>query len=76
MGNLVTLFAPEVIVLGGNVMLAADLFMPIIQATVHRNCNLVDSKATAITSTSLGSSGPLIGAAAVWRRRFEGARAS
>lgn len=74
--NLVTLFAPEVIVLGGNVMLAADLFMPIIQATVRRNCGLVDPKATTITSTSLGSGGPLIGAAAVWRRRFEGARAS
>lgn len=74
--NLVTLFAPEVIVLGGNVMLAADLFMPIIQATVRRNCGLVDSEATTITTTSLGGSGPLIGAAAVWRRRFEGARAS
>ncbi|MBN8735425.1 MAG: ROK family protein [Xanthomonadales bacterium] len=74
--NLVTLFAPEVIVLGGNVMLAADLFMPIIQATVRRNCGLVDPKATTITSTSLGSGGPLIGAAAVWRRRFEGARVS
>ncbi|HJR14903.1 MAG TPA: ROK family protein [Rhodanobacteraceae bacterium] len=74
--NLVTLFAPEVIVLGGNVMLSADLFMPTIQATVQQNCGLVDSKATTITSTSLGSGAPLIGAAAVWRRRFEGARAS
>ena len=74
--NLVTLFAPEVIVLGGNVMLSADLFMPTIQATVHQNCGLVDSKMTTITSTSLGSGAPLIGAAALWRRRFEGARAS
>lgn len=74
--NLVTLFAPEVIVLGGNVMLSADLFMPVIQATVQRSCGLVDSKATTIISTSLGSGGPLIGAAAVWRRRFEGARVS
>lgn len=73
--NLVTLFAPEVIVLGGSVMLSADLFMPAIQAIVRRNCGLVDSKVTTITSTSLGSGGPLIGAAAVWRRRFEGARA-
>jgi len=74
--NLVTLFAPEVVVLGGNVMLSADLFMPTIQATVRRNCGLVDSKATTIAATSLGSGGPLIGAAAMWRRRFEGARAS
>lgn len=74
--NLVTLFAPEVIVLGGSVMLSADLFMPIIQATVRQNCGLVDSKATAIVPTSLGSGGPLIGAAAVWRRRFEGAKSS
>jgi glucokinase len=73
--NLVTLFAPEVIVLGGNVMLSADLFMPAIKAIVQRNCGLVDSEATTITSTSLGSGGPLIGAAAVWRRRFQGASA-
>jgi len=73
--NLVTLFAPDVIVLGGNVMLSVDLFMPTIKAIVRRNCGLVDSKATTITSTSLGSGGPLIGAAAAWRRRFQGARA-
>jgi len=73
--NLVTLFAPEVIVLGGNVMLSADLFMPTIKAIVRRNCGLVDSEATTITSTSLGSGGPVIGAAAVWRRSFQGARA-
>lgn len=74
--NLVTLFAPEVIVLGGNVMLSADLFIPTILATVQGNCGLVDSKATTITSTSLGSGAPLIGAAAAWRRRVEGAKAS
>jgi glucokinase len=73
--NLVTLFAPDVIVLGGNVMLSVDLFMPTIKAIVHQNCGLVDSKMTTITPTSLGSGAPLIGAAAVWRRRFEGARA-
>jgi glucokinase len=73
--NLVTLFTPEVIVLGGNVMQAADLFMPIIQDTVSRSCGLVDWPATRITTTSLGNDTPLIGAGMVWRHRFEGAHA-
>lgn len=71
--NLVTLFAPEVIVLGGSVMKADDLFMPFIRATVRRHCGLVDSEATLITSTTLGGEAPLIGAAAAWRCRFQGA---
>lgn len=71
--NLVTLFAPEVIVLGGSVMKAADLFMPLIHATIRRHCGLVDSEATLVTSTTLGGAAPLIGAAAAWRCRFQGA---
>ncbi len=72
--NLVTLFAPDTIVLGGSVMKAADLFLPVICATVRRHCGLVDSGATTITPTTLGGDAPLIGAAAAWRCRHEGAR--
>jgi glucokinase len=71
--NLVTLFAPDAIVLGGSVMKAADLLMPIIQETVSQSCGLVDWQATRITRTSLGNDTPLIGAGMVWRHRFEGA---
>lgn len=71
--NLVTLFTPEVIVLGGSVMKAADLFLPLVHATVRRYCGLVDPDATVITTTALGGEAPLLGAAAVWRCRFQGA---
>jgi len=70
--NLVTLFAPQLIVLGGSVMNAADLFMPPIRAAVSRNCGLVDWRQTTIMPASLGSDTPLIGAGMVWRHRYEG----
>jgi glucokinase len=73
--NLVTLFAPQVITLGGSVMNAADLFMPEILATVRRHCGLVDWQRTTITPASLGRDTPLIGAGMVWRHRFGGAEA-
>lgn len=70
--NLVTLFAPQVIALGGSVMNAADLLMPSIRAVVSRNCGLVDWRQTTITPVSLGEDTPLIGAAMVWRHRYGG----
>ncbi len=70
--NLVTLFAPQLIILGGSIMNAADLFMPPIRAAVSRNCGLVDWRQTTIMPASLGSDTPLIGAGMVWRHRYEG----
>lgn len=69
--NLVTLFTPQVIALGGSVMNDADLFMPVIRETVARHCGLVDWRQTTITTTSLGSDMALIGAASAWRHRYE-----
>jgi glucokinase len=69
--NLITLFAPEVIALGGSVMNDADLFMPIIRETVARNCGLVDWRQTTITTASLGNDTALIGAGSVWRHRYQ-----
>lgn len=69
--NLVTLFTPQVIALGGSVMNDADLFMPIIRETVARSCGLVDWRQTTITTTSLGNDTALIGAGSVWRHRYE-----
>lgn len=69
--NLVTLFAPDTIVLGGNVMGSADLFLPTIRATVRETCGLVPSDAIAIKTASLGTDSPLIGAGMVWRHRFQ-----
>jgi len=69
--NLVTLFSPDMIVLGGSVMRSSHLFLPGIQATVRQNCGLVPFEKTTITLASLGPDAPLIGAAQVWLHRFK-----
>jgi glucokinase len=68
--NLVTLFSPEAIVLGGSVMGSAHLFLDDVRATIRRHCGLVPSHRTALTLASLGPDAPLLGAAQVWHCRF------
>jgi glucokinase len=68
--NLVTLFSPDMIVLGGNVFRSAHLFLPGIRAMVRQNCGLVPFEKTTIALASLGPDAPLIGAARVWHHRF------
>ncbi len=70
LANLVTLFTPEVIVLGGSVMGSASLFMDGIKAEIRRNCGTVPYEKTEIRLASLGPQSGLIGAARVWRHRF------
>jgi glucokinase len=68
--NLITLFAPEVIILGGNVMRSADLFMEQIKTEIRRSCTQVPYEKTEIRLASLGPQTGLIGAARVWLHRF------
>ena len=68
--NLITLFAPEMIVLGGNVMGSADLFLPLIGEVVHKNCGLVPAEKVELRLASLGADAPLVGAGMVWCHRF------
>lgn len=68
--NLVTLFTPEMIILGGNVMRSADLFMEQIKAEISRRCTQVPFEKTEIRLASLGPQTGLIGAARVWHHRF------
>jgi glucokinase len=70
LANLVTLFAPEAIVLGGSVMKSAPLFWDGIQKTIRQNCGLVPFEKTVLTLASLGPHTALIGAARVWHHRF------
>lgn len=72
--NLITLFAPDAIVLSGGVMKSADLFLDKIRSTVRENCRLVSSEHTTVALSSLGTDVGLIGAAEVWRYRLEGER--
>jgi glucokinase len=68
--NLVTLFTPDVIVLGGRVMDSASLFWEGILRVIRSMCGLVPFEKTELAVASLGADTPLIGAAQVWRQRF------
>ena len=68
--NLVTLFIPDAIVLGGSIMRSADLFLAAIRDTIRRHCGYVPFERTAIKMASLGADANLIGAARVWHHRF------
>jgi glucokinase len=70
LANLVTLFTPDVIVLGGSVMNSADLFLHGIREIICKSCRLVPFDKTELTRASLGENANLIGAARVWFHRF------
>ena len=70
LANLVNIFCPEVIVLGGNVMESAALFMDGIRAEIRRNCTQVPRERTEIRLASLGPNAAIIGAAWAWHYRF------
>jgi glucokinase len=70
LANLVTLFTPDVIALGGGVMRSRHLFWDTIQATVRQNCGLVPFEKTRIVPAELGAQTGLIGAARVWLHRY------
>jgi glucokinase len=74
LANLITIFAPEAIVLGGGVMESAPLFLDRMREVIRENCTLVPSDRVEIALTSLGPDAGLIGAAQVWHHRFERSR--
>jgi len=76
LANLVTIFTPDAIVLGGSIMKSADLFLAGIKKVVLDSCRLVPADRTELTLASLGEDSNLIGAARVWHHRFarEGGR--
>jgi glucokinase len=68
--NLVTMFTPDAIVLGGSVMKSANLFLDGIRKIVRQSCAFVPFGSTEITLASLGEDANLIGAARLWHHRF------
>jgi glucokinase len=72
LANLITMFTPDAIVLGGSVMKSANLFLPGIRNIIQRSCRLVPFNKTELTLASLGEDANLIGAARVWHHRFAG----
>jgi glucokinase len=70
LANLVTLFTPDAIVLGGSVMKSAALFLDGIHKVIRESCKLVPFEKTKVSLASLGEDSNLIGAARVWHHRF------
>ena len=68
--NLINLFVPDVIVLGGSVMKSAALFLDGIRKVIHQGCRFVPYEQTELALASLGEDANLIGAARVWHHRF------
>jgi glucokinase len=64
--NLVTLFIPDVIALGGGVMQSRHLFWDKILHTIRENCGLVPFEKTRLVPARLGADAGLAGAAQVW----------
>jgi glucokinase-like ROK family protein len=67
--NLVTLFAPQMIALGGGLLQSHHLFLPAIREAVRTNCGLVPHERVKILPASLGADTGLAGAAQVWLNR-------
>lgn len=71
LANLITLFCPDVIALGGGVMQSADLFLEGAKHIARTRCALVPVDQVTITPALLGTNAALLGAARVWQARFE-----
>jgi glucokinase len=70
LANLINLFTPDAIVLGGSLMKSADLFLEKIRGVIRQGCRFVPFEKTELVLASLGENANLIGAARVWHHRF------
>jgi glucokinase len=70
LANLITLFAPETIALGGGLMKSSSLFLNDALQLVHNLCTQVPVEKTRITPASLGPDAGLLGAAQSWLCRY------
>ena len=70
LANLVTMFVPEIIVLGDSVMKSASLFLESIRKVIDASCRFVPYERTELALASLGEDSNLIGAGRVWYHRF------
>jgi len=71
LANLVTLYTPDVIALGGGVMRSRHLFWDRILRTIRENCGLVPHEKTRLVPAQLGGEVGLAGAARVWITRSQ-----
>ena len=71
LANLITLFTPDAIALGGGVMKSSHLFLDRAQEVIREICTQVPAEKTRITLASLGSGTGLAGAAQAWLSRYQ-----
>jgi glucokinase len=65
--NLIAMFGPDVIALGGGVMNSAHLFLDRAREVIERSATLVPSTTTTIATATLGGDAGLLGAAQAFR---------
>lgn len=70
LANLITLFCPDRIILGGGVMKSQHLFFDRALQVIREVCTQVPAGKTQIALASLGPDAGLVGAAQVWLRRY------
>lgn len=66
LANLVTIFVPEVITLGGGVMRSRHLFWDRLQKIILNSCGFVPADRVQLLPAGLGENIGLVGAASVW----------
>lgn len=71
LANLITLFCPDAIVLGGGLMKIAHLFLERAKEVISHTCGYVPHHKVLVSTASHGSDTALIGAACVWHNRFD-----
>jgi len=69
--NLINLFTPDMIVLGGSIMKSSDLLLGGVREIIRQGCRFVPFEKTELKLASLGQDANLIGAARVWHHRFK-----
>jgi glucokinase len=74
LANLVNLFTPDAIILGGSIMKSAGAFLRDIRKVMQQGCRFVPLEKVELSLASLGDDANLIGAARVWHHRFAQAR--
>ena len=72
LANLINLFTPDALVLGGSLMKSAPLFLDRIRAVIRSGCRFVPAEKAELALASLGEDTNLIGAARVWHYRCGG----
>ena len=70
LANLVTMYCPDAIAVGGGVMGSAHLFLERMRQVVRTNCTLVPAEKAEIVLARMGADVGVAGAARAWHTRF------